>query len=119
MSSIRRGDVVLVSFPFSGGAGGKIRAALVVQNDRDNQRLTNTIVAMITGQTRRAPEPSQLFIDISTPDGARSGLHKNSVVNCVNLFTLEQAKVRQTIGRLAPHLLQQVDGCLKAALGLP
>jgi mRNA interferase MazF len=119
MSTVRRSDVVLVSFPFSGGAGAKVRPALVVQNDSDNQRLTNTIVAMITGQTRRAPEPTQLLIDISNPDGSRSGLHKNSAVNCVNLFTLEQAKVRQTIGHLAPQLMQRVDDCLKAALGLP
>ena len=42
--SVRRGDVVLVDYPFTTG-GGKVRPALVVQNDRDNGRLMNTIIA--------------------------------------------------------------------------
>ena len=49
---MKRGDVVLVDWPFAGGAGAKLRPALVVQNDRDNQRLTNTILAMITSVTK-------------------------------------------------------------------
>ena len=64
-----RGDVVLVDYPFSSGSGFKRRPALVVQNDRDNARLTNTIVAMITSHTVRANEATQLLIAVSTPKG--------------------------------------------------
>lgn len=117
--SVRRGDVVLIDFPFSGGSAGKVRPALVVQNDLDNRRLTNTIIAMITSQTKRALQLTQLLIDISTPDGALTGLRKNSVVNCVNLFTVEQTKILRTIGHLSAPLLRQIDDCLKLALGLP
>ena len=117
--TVQRGDVVLVDWPFSSGAGGKPRPALVVQNDRDNARLTNTILVMITSMTRRAPEPTQLLIDVSTPEGALTGLHRNSVVNCVNLFTIEQVKVLRTIGKLSTTLLRQVNDCLRAALELP
>jgi mRNA-degrading endonuclease toxin of MazEF toxin-antitoxin module len=46
---MRRGDIVIVAFPFATGGGGKNRPAVVVQCDRDNRRLSNTIVAMITG----------------------------------------------------------------------
>ena len=45
---VNRGDVVLLDHPFSTGAGSKVRPVLVVQGDRDNARLTSTIVAMIT-----------------------------------------------------------------------
>jgi len=31
--NVRRGDVVLVDFPFSAGGGAKVRPALVIQND--------------------------------------------------------------------------------------
>jgi mRNA interferase MazF len=117
--SVKRGDVVLVNWPFSSGTGTKPRPALVVQNDRDNARLTNTILAMITSVTRRTPEATQLLIEVSTPDGARSGLHRDSIVNCVNLFTIEQVKILRTIGKLSAQLLQQVNDCLKAALELP
>jgi mRNA-degrading endonuclease toxin of MazEF toxin-antitoxin module len=40
--NVRRGEVVLVDFPYGGG-GSKVRPALVIQNDRDNVRLLNTM----------------------------------------------------------------------------
>ena len=48
---INRGDVVVLDFPFVGGGAGKTRPAVVVQCDRLNRKLDNTIVAMITGNT--------------------------------------------------------------------
>jgi mRNA-degrading endonuclease toxin of MazEF toxin-antitoxin module len=46
--TVQRGDVVLAYYPFASGAGGSRRPVLVVQNDADNARLANTIVAQIT-----------------------------------------------------------------------
>jgi mRNA-degrading endonuclease toxin of MazEF toxin-antitoxin module len=40
---VRRGDVVLALYPFAAARGGSRRPALVVQNDRDDERLHNTI----------------------------------------------------------------------------
>ena len=53
MSAVR-GDVVLAWYPFASGSGGKRRPCLVIQNDTDNARLTNTIVAQITSNLRAA-----------------------------------------------------------------
>ena len=79
--NVQRGDVVLIDYPYAAGGGTKVRPVLVIQNDRDNQRLLNTIVAQITSVTRRALEPTQLLIEMGTPEGQRSGLRQNSVVN--------------------------------------
>jgi len=38
---MRRGDVVVVAFPYTTGSRGKTRPAIVAQCDRDNQRLSN------------------------------------------------------------------------------
>jgi mRNA interferase MazF len=64
-----RGEIVLVDFPFSGGGRSKVRPALVVQNDRDNRRLKNTIIAMITSRIERAGEPTQLLVAGASPEG--------------------------------------------------
>ena len=117
--SVRRGDVVLVDFPFAGGSASKVRPALVVQNDRDNDRLTNTVIAMITSRTERSAEATQLLLDISTAEGQRTGLIMNSVVNCVNLFTIEQSKIRRSLGHLSHPLMREIEDCLKAAFSLP
>lgn len=117
---MRRGDLVIVAFPYSTGGGGKNRPAVVIQCDRDNQRLSNTIVAMITGNINFASsEPAQLLIDPSSPEGASSGLNYPSAVKCNNLYTLDQRHILATIGSLSSALMSQLDACLKMALGLP
>jgi mRNA interferase MazF len=115
----RRGDIVIVDFPFTDVAQAKARPAAVVQNDRDNQRLRKTVVAMITGNLRRSGDPSHLLIDPATADGALSGLHGPSLISCINLFTVEQGSVLRTIGHLTSTTLQKLGDCLKAALELP
>jgi mRNA interferase MazF len=115
----KRGDVVIVDFPFTDQRTSKVRPALVVQNDQDNQRLRKTIIAMVSGNLRRAGEPTHVLVDPSTPDGNSSGLHGVSAVTCVNLYTVEQSSVIRTIGCLSAATMNQVNAALKAALELP
>jgi len=115
----RRGDVVLADLPYSDQSGSKRRPALVVQCDRNNQRLHDVILALITTVTQRAvSEPTQLLIDITTPDGRQSGLLHTSAVKCEHLITLHQRFVGRVIGHLPPDFMRQVDQCLKESLGL-
>lgn len=114
-----RGDVVIVDFPFVDGRRGKRRPSLIVQNDRDNRRLANTVVAMISGNVRHATEPSQILVDPSTEAGKSSGLHGRSVVKCCNLYTVRQQDVLKTVGRLTSLLMDQVNDALKDALAIP
>ena len=115
---VSRGDIVLAFVENVGAPGGKLRPALVVQSDRNNTRLNETIIAAITSNTSRVHEPHQLLIDISTPDGVVSGLLHNSAVRCERLHTIPQLDVRRNIGQLPAALMQRVDACLKAALGM-
>jgi mRNA interferase MazF len=115
--SVSRGDVVLVDYPFSDRTGSKVRPALVVQADSLNQRITDTILASISRSTHRA-SPEQLLIDISTPEGGRTGLRQNSMVQCENLLTHDQRLIITKIGGLSASMMRQIDGCLKSALEL-
>lgn len=45
---VRRGDIVLVDYPYSDGTGSKVRPCLVVQSDHNNLRLDDTIVVTIS-----------------------------------------------------------------------
>jgi mRNA interferase MazF len=116
--NVQRGDVVLLDYPYSSGGGTKVRPALVVQNDRDNQRLTNTIVVQITSVIRRALEPTQVLIEIRSAEGQQSGLRQDSVVNCVNILTVDKGEVLRKLGTLSAPLRQKVSACLMAALDL-
>ena len=116
--SVSRGDVVLVDYPFSDRTGSKVRPALVVQVDTLNRRITDTILAAISRSTHRA-SATQLFIDISTPEGIQTGLRQNSMIQCENLLTYDQGLILTKIGGLSTPLMEHVNDCLKAALDLP
>jgi mRNA interferase MazF len=117
--NVQRGDVVLIDYPYPAGNGTKVRPVLAIQNDGDNQRLLNTIVAQITSLTRRALEPTQVLIELTTSEGQQSGLRQDSVVNCVNLLTLDKGRILRKLGRFPDSLMQKVNTCLKTALELP
>lgn len=116
--NLQRGDIVLLDYPFSSGDGRKLRPGLVVQCDSNNVRLKNSIVAMITGTTHRAAEPTQLLIEVDTSAGRQSGLVFDSAVTCSNIFTVEQTLIQGKIGTLTSSLMQQINDCLRSALEL-
>jgi mRNA-degrading endonuclease toxin of MazEF toxin-antitoxin module len=112
---MKRGDIVLVHVPFVGSAGGKIRPAVVVQNDALNAVIQETVIAEITSNLSNTAKPHQVMIDISTPDGAATG---GSAVRCERLHTIPQSDVRRTIGSLSLRISSEVDAAMKSALGL-
>jgi mRNA-degrading endonuclease toxin of MazEF toxin-antitoxin module len=89
-----------------------------VQADALNRRITDTILASISHSAHRA-SATQLFVGISTPEGGATGLRQNSMIQCENLLTYDQRLVITKIGQLPAPLMQQVNGCLRAALDLP
>lgn len=115
---LQRGDVVLVSFPFSSGTGGKLRPALVVQSDHNNRRLTNVVILAITTTTHRSNERTQYYIDPTTSIGHQSGLLRDSVVTAENIFTVAQSLVHRKLGSLPDTAMDDVATCLKASLAL-
>jgi mRNA interferase MazF len=114
----RRGDVIIITLPFTDIAGSKKRPAVVVQNDRDNQKIRKTAVATVTGNLRLRSDPSHLLVDPGLPEGRSSGLRGPSLVSCNNLFTVEQGDIEQTMGHLLDVREQRLADCLKAALEL-
>lgn len=117
--TVGRGDAILTFVANVGSPGGKTRPALVVQSDHNNVRLAETIIAAITSNVARVHESTQVLVDLSTPDGAASGLLHTSAVRGERLHTIPQADVLRVVGRLPAPLMRQVDDCLKAALGIP
>ena len=117
---VRRGEVVLVDFPYSDHTGSKVRPALVVQADALNQRLDDTILALITSSRHRSiGATTQVVIDITTAEGQQTGLRFNSIIQCENLLTYDQALILRVLGRLSATAMEQINTGLKAALGIP
>ena len=115
---MKRGDVILVRFPHPSGVRGKRRPAVIVQSDAYAGLIRTLVVAEITGNLAMVADPACLYIDAGTPEGAGTGVVKNSLVSCLLLVTIS-ADACTTLGVISPPLMQKLDDCLKAALGLP
>jgi mRNA-degrading endonuclease toxin of MazEF toxin-antitoxin module len=115
---MNRGDIVIAPFPFQDQPGEKLRPALIVQHDRENRRLQNTILVMITGNLKDAGQPTTYLIDPSQPNGTGSGLAGRSLVKCHNLVTIRQQRIIQVIGSLSDKVMQAINDCLRATFDL-
>ncbi|REJ89239.1 MAG: type II toxin-antitoxin system PemK/MazF family toxin [Planctomycetota bacterium] len=117
--TVRRGEIVLVDFPFSDQTGRKVRPALVVQNDQWNRVIDDTILALITGSRRRRIGAATQFVsELATPEGQQSGLRLDSIVQCENLVTYDQNMILKRLGSLPQQAMTQIDECLNSALGI-
>ena len=119
MIQVSRGEVVLIDYPFTDRTGSKIRPCVVVQTDINNQRLDDTIVAVMTSKMRPGlSSTTEMLIEAKSAAGRQAGLLTDSVIQCQNLLTIDRRFVRRRVGTIPADLLPQLDQCLKAALGL-
>jgi len=77
--------VVRVDYPFTTG-GAKVRPVRVAQNDRNNVRMTITIVAQISGNTARANDATEHLIELAAEPGW--GLARDSALVATTLLTM-------------------------------
>ena len=116
---VQRGDVVMVDFPYSDRTGSKVRPAVVLQSDRWNNALEDIILAPVTSSgKRRVNADTQLLIAVSSPTNSGTGLRMDSIVQCENLITYDQALIVRKIGELSAEQMASIDACLKSVLGL-
>ena len=112
--TFKRGDVVLAQVPHTAGKRGKKRPAVVIQADTYNARLRHVVVAEVTSNPRGVSDPACVFIDLLTAEGQATGLHKNSVVSCFHLVTMNADRLGLSVGRLSPTLLRQLNDALNS-----
>jgi mRNA interferase MazF len=114
--NFRRGDVILVLFPDSNLRTSKRRPALVVQADRLDAGLPQTIVAMITSNMARAGHASRVIVRVDSESGKMSGLLMDSVIMTDNLATIQQSEIDRILGAVSE--LGEIDAALRTTLAL-
>ncbi len=107
----KKGDVILVPFPFSDLSSTKIRPVVVVSERNYEKETHNLIVAMITSITHVTP------YDYELKDWQIAGLLSPSWVRA-KLATLNPSLVRYKTGRLSDSDLGEVEKIIKSALEL-
>jgi mRNA interferase MazF len=95
-----------------GAEQGKVRPALVVQNDIGNRYSPTIIVAAITsgGQTR-----FDVNVVVKAPEG---GLRNDSTILLNQIRTVDKMRLGRYWGRVSQRTMAAVDEALKISLGL-
>jgi mRNA-degrading endonuclease toxin of MazEF toxin-antitoxin module len=118
----RKGDVVLVSFPYTTDEGQtqtKRRPAVIISNDYNNSRLDDVLLVPLTSNTTRAGrEPTQVVVLMNTPEGQAAGLRLDSVIDCTVIATIPKTLLVSKIGAFPNETMERVDQCLMIAMAI-
>lgn len=113
---LKRGDIVLVPFPFTDLSAEKLRPAIIVSPDPQD---FDVIIAFISSVVPYGELPPGDFLLTSNhPDFPQTGLKKASVFKMKKLLTIERTKIIRRIGKVSPAIQKELDGRLKEAIGL-
>ena len=110
----RRGDVVLVDFPFVDRTGSKHRPALVISGlGFHKERSQDTIVAVISTKIDKYKGKSDGLLE----DWQKAGLTHPSVVRST-ILTILSARINRRVGKLSNRDLTAVWERLRFSLQL-
>lgn len=110
---IRRGEVFTVDLELvRGSEQGKVRPAVVIQNDIGNRFSPTVIVAALTSAEHSRFD---VHVEVSAPEG---GLTRDSLVLLNQIRTVDRSRLSRRWGRLTPETMAKVDTALKISLGL-
>jgi mRNA interferase MazF len=99
----RRGDIVLVSFPFTDLSSSKRRPALIISPDVFNEHGVDVVLVAIPSQ-----EPEDKAIALAPDDFLEAALPKESFVRVAKIFTLHSTLIVKRVCALRPEKLDDV-----------
>ena len=111
MTTFKRGDTVLVKFPFSEGTGFKKRPGLVISSDDYNEARQEVIIAGITGNIERV-----LFGDTVLDEWREAGLKYPSLIAGI-VQTIKNDMIVHRLGIVSEPDRRSVDENLKKSMG--
>ena len=97
MMTYKKGDVVVVPFPFSNINKSKPRPALVVSNETFNNKTGHSLLAMITTAAQ-----THWYNDVMISELDDAGLSVKSFIR-FKLFSLDNRIIAKKIGELSPE----------------
>lgn len=100
----KKGELVVVPFPFSDLSTSKKRPALVLANLRGDD--------IILGQITSNLNNSKYYISISNKDLQEGSLAHNSIIKTNKLFTADKSIILYSLGKLKQNKIKQVQNNL-------
>ncbi|MFV1976275.1 MAG: type II toxin-antitoxin system PemK/MazF family toxin [Candidatus Scalindua sp.] len=114
---MKKGDVVLITFPFTDLSSVKVRPALVISNDSYNEIQDDTVLLLITTNVSRL-SPDDYLLESENPEFTDTGLSKPSVFRVGKIHTLKKTLLRRKLGFVGSGILKEIEDRLHNLLQL-
>ena len=102
---MKRGDIVLIKFPFTDLTSTKVRPALIISNENYITTQNDVILTLITSNVSKI-SPDDYFLDPNNPEFSKTGLKQASVFRvCVGRVYIYVIKGIEQWGMLQPEKL--------------
>lgn len=103
-----KGDIVLITFPFTDLSGSKLRPTVVLAETE-----LDVTVCFITTQLQW-----QELTDVQLLPTSSNGLRKQSLIRTSKIATLDKALAKGLLGRLTDKEIEDLNSKLKSLLQL-
>jgi mRNA interferase MazF len=114
---MKRGDVVLIRFPFTDLSSTKVRPALVISNANYNANQEDVVLVLITSNISRISSEDYL-LDPLNPEFKNTGLKQASALRVGKIQTLNKKLINSKLGFVGPNTLKEIETRLRNLLEL-
>lgn len=106
MMNYKRGDIVLVPFPFTDLTTIKQRPALIISASKFNSAQEDVIVVAITSNI--TGRRGKYEYHITGKEREAAGLPKDGHIRCSKIITMDQRLIRRKLGTLSQTTVDQI-----------
>lgn len=114
---MNRGDIILITFPFSDLTSSKVRPVLVLSPQNPSER--DFLVAMISSNPSRLRSETDYPLPVDDPNFSDTQLKADSVFRMSKLHSLSKILAKRKLGKASSDLMEKLDQKLRIAVGLP
>lgn len=107
--TLKKGDIVLVNFPFTDLSATKLRPALVLALSSTIDEVT---LCFISSQNVTILSSEEFALDVSDPEFVNTGLRVPSKVRVTRIATLESRLIIRRLGELGSLQMQQLNAVM-------
>lgn len=107
-----QGDILLIPIPFTDLSSQKRRPVIVVSNNSYNRKTTDIVVVAMTSN----PLEADYSFTITSADLEKGALNHPGKVRVDKIYTLSQAIVVKTFGRVNKSTMEKIRHELKALM---
>ena len=112
---MKRGDVVLIKFPFTDLSSTKVRPALVISNEHYNTNQDDVVLLLITSNTSRISSDDYI-LGPSDSEFKDTGLKQTSAFRVGKIQTLNKKLINSKLGFVGSKTLNKIEDLLRNLL---